>query len=100
MRVRWAQFAEQGGSHRGSPVMRGGALRAGACDVADVPVACVKKPEDVLLWFSSRAMTVWGPNHGKDNSAELFAGCFFSHILSFARRQPNKRESPKCSVGF
>ena len=81
--MRWAQVAEQGGSHPGNPVTRGGALRAGARDVADVPVACVEKPEDVLLWFSSRAMTecVWAePQQGQ----QCLAVCrvlLFTHSL-------------------
>lgn len=47
--MRWDQVAEQGVSHSGSPLLRGGALGAGVCDLADVPAARVQKPEAVLL---------------------------------------------------
>ena len=52
-----------------------------------------------------RWLSVWGLNCSGDDSVAVwgtwqFAGCFFSHILSFTRRQPDKKKSPKHSVGF
>lgn len=49
---------------------------------------------------------VGGLSHSKDDYLHLFMvlyylqGTWLSHILSFARRKPNKREFPESSMGI